>query len=91
MDNFSKSSQLKLFGVYGLMTKAQMKSKVLYGSVRTDDSLIVAMRKSQSVPFRGRQIVAWRLFVRNAKKYVGARAWDTDAAFSPYTIKVLCW
>ena len=54
MDNFSKSSQLKLFGVYGLMTKAQMKSKVLYGSVRTDDSLIVAMRKSQSVPFRGR-------------------------------------
>ena len=54
MDNFSKSSQLKLFGICGLMTKAQMKSKVVYGTVRTGDCLIVAMRKSQSVPFQGR-------------------------------------
>jgi hypothetical protein len=55
MYNFSKSSQLKLFGFCGLMTKAQMKINIVYGTARTDDSLIVAMRKSQSVPFQGRQ------------------------------------
>jgi hypothetical protein len=27
----------------------------------------------------------------NAKKYMGVRARATDAAFSPYAIKALCW
>jgi hypothetical protein len=38
---------------------AQMKHKVLYGSARTRNYLIAAIKKSQRVPFPGRQDCCW--------------------------------
>jgi len=38
---------------------AQMKHMVLYGSARTGDYLIVAIKKSQRVPFPGRHDCRW--------------------------------
>jgi hypothetical protein len=38
---------------------AQMKQTVLYGSTRTGDYLIVAIKKSQRVPFPGRHDCRW--------------------------------
>ena len=38
---------------------AQMKHTVLYGSGRTGDYLIVAIKKSQRVPFPGRHDCRW--------------------------------
>jgi len=51
MDNFSISSNLKLFHVCGLMNKAQIKRTIVYGTARTGDYFIVEMQTSQSVLF----------------------------------------
>jgi len=45
---------------------AQMKHTFLYGSARTGDYLIVAIKKSQRVPFPGRHDCRWTAACTNA-------------------------
>jgi len=60
-----------------------MKHTVLYGSARTGDYLIVAIKKLQRVPFPGRHDCRWTAACTNeTQKQMGARARPTVATVS---------